>query len=109
MSGITQAVIQVFYCYAPADKYLLVGLEKQLAPLKHINAIAGWSDREILAGTHRDRVVQSYLDYANLILLLISPDFLSVDFCYSLEMGHALDRHAKGEAVILPIILRPVM
>src|SRR5436853_310108 len=103
MSGNTQAVIRVFYCYAPADKYLLTGLEKQLSPLKHINAIAGWSDREVLPGTHRDRVVRSYLYYSDLILLLISPDFLSVDFCYSMEMQHALGRHASGEAVIIPI------
>jgi hypothetical protein len=109
MLGNTQAVIRVFYCYTPADKHLLANLEKQLAPLKHINAIAGWSDQEVLAGTHRDRMVQSYLNYSDLILLLISPDFLSVDFCYSMEMEHALDRHARGEAVIVPIILRPVM
>jgi hypothetical protein len=42
------------------------------------------------------------------VLLLISPDFINSDYCYRREMRVALRRHAKGDARIIPIILRPV-
>ncbi len=44
----------------------------------------------------------------HLILLLISPDFMDSDYCYRREMRAALKRHAKGQARVIPIILRPV-
>jgi hypothetical protein len=44
----------------------------------------------------------------NVVLLLVSADFLASDFCYDKEMEVALSRHNKGEAVVVPIIIRPV-
>lgn len=41
------------------------------------------------------------------MLLLVSPDFLASEYCYDREMTTAMDRHAKGEAVVIPVILRP--
>ena len=43
-----------------------------------------------------------------IILLLVSPDFMSSDYCYGIEMKKAMERHERGEAVVIPIILRPV-
>jgi Uma2 family endonuclease len=45
---------------------------------------------------------------ATIILLLISSDFLASEYCYGIEMQHALARHATGEASVIPVILRPV-
>jgi tetratricopeptide (TPR) repeat protein len=42
------------------------------------------------------------------ILLLISPDFMASDYCYSIEMDRALERHEAGEARVIPIILKSV-
>src|SRR5271157_5215870 len=41
-------------------------------------------------------------------LLLISPSFLASDYCYDIETKRALDRHDKGEATVIPVLLRPV-
>ena len=41
-------------------------------------------------------------------MLLISPDFLASDFCYEKEMKRALQRHESSEAVVVPVIIRPV-
>jgi hypothetical protein len=41
------------------------------------------------------------------VLLLISPDFIASDYCYEREMERALERHHKGEARVIPVILRP--
>lgn len=39
-------------------------------------------------------------------LLLLSPDFSASDYCYEIEMKRAMERHAAGEAVVSPVILR---
>jgi hypothetical protein len=41
-------------------------------------------------------------------LLLISADFLASDFCYLIETKHAFERHRRGEAIVVPIVLRHV-
>ena len=30
------------------------------------------------------------------------------DYCYSIEMKRAIERHDRGEAIVIPVILRPV-
>src|SRR5205807_9146396 len=45
---------------------------------------------------------------AHIILLLVSPDFIASEYCYSIEMKRAIERHEKGEARVIPVILRPV-
>ena len=48
------------------------------------------------------------MNTAQIILLLVSPDFMASDYCYGIEMQRALERHDRGEARVIPIILRPV-
>lgn len=52
--------------------------------------------------------INKSLDKANIILLLISPDFLASDYCDSIEVKQALMRHDAGACCVIPIILRPV-
>jgi TIR domain len=46
------------------------------------------------------------LNSANIILLLISPDFIDSDYCYDIELKRAMERHETGEARVIPILLR---
>jgi hypothetical protein len=48
------------------------------------------------------------LESAQIVLLLISADFLASDYCYNVEMQRALGRHSTGEARVIPVILRPI-
>lgn len=100
--------IKIFFCYAREDKELLDQLEKHLSPLKRLKQIMSWHDREIQAGTEWEKETEKQLSTAHIILLLISPDFFSSDYCYSVEMKKALDRQKTGKARVVPIILRPV-
>ena len=43
----------------------------------------------------------------DIILLLVSPDFIASDYCYDIEMRRAVERHDAGEAIVIPVILRP--
>ena len=53
-------------------------------------------------------VNNKHLNSAQIILLLISPDFMASDYCYGVEMKRAMERYERGEAQVIPVILRPV-
>jgi uncharacterized protein YegL len=55
-----------------------------------------------------EQEISEHLKAAEIILLLVSPDFMNSDYCYSIEMKRALERHESGEARVIPVILRPV-
>jgi hypothetical protein len=81
---------------------------KHLALLKREGLIASWHDRETIPGTTWRTEIDQHLRDANIILLLVSPDFIASDYCYSEEMYQAVRRHEQGTAIVVPIILRPV-
>ncbi len=100
--------LEIFYSYAHEDEELRNQLEKHLSLLKRQGFISGWYDRLISAGTDWAREIDIHLDSAQIILLLVSADFMYSEYCYGIEMKRALERHNAGEARIIPIILRPV-
>lgn len=99
--------IEVFFSYSHKDEALRHELEKYLSNLKRQRAIVGWYDGEIGAGNEWDREIDTHLNSAHVILLLVSQDFIASDYCYEKEMKRALKRHEAGEARVIPIILRP--
>jgi hypothetical protein len=99
--------VRIFYSYARPDEAFRDELEKHLATLLRSGVIEEWHDRRIGAGQEWAAQIDEHLERADLVLLLISPDFLSSDYCYEVEMKRALERHALGEATVVPVILRP--
>lgn len=97
--------IEVFFSYSERNRDLRDKLETHLAILKRKGVIRGWHDGEIGAGEERDKALVEHLETAKIILLLISADFLASDFCYDVEMQRAIERHARGEARVIPVIL----
>ncbi len=75
--------------------------------LKRQGLIDVWHDRRLLPGDHLDWTISKELDRADVVLLLISPDFLASDYCYKIEKGRALERHQTGAARLISVILRP--
>lgn len=98
---------RLFFSYSHADEDLRDILQKHLASLKHQGLIETWHDRRILAGDVFAREIDHALEAADVILLLISSDFLASGYCYDIEMQRALERNAAGEARVIPVILRP--
>lgn len=97
----------VFFSYSHEDEELRNRLEKHLALLKRQGLVEAWHDRRILAGSDLDEAISGNLESADIILLLVSADFLASDYCYSREMQRAMERHAAREAVVIPVILKP--
>jgi hypothetical protein len=97
----------VFFSYCHKDEPLRDELEVHLAPLKRQGIIDAWHDRRIDAGDNLAGSISEHLERADIVLLLISPYFLHSDYCFDVEMRRALERHAAGDARVIPVILDP--
>jgi hypothetical protein len=95
------------FSYAHADESLRDELEKHLSPLQRMGRIDTWHDRRVVAGEEFEVQIDQHFASADIVLLLVSPDFIASDYCYQIEMTNAVDRHNRGEAVVIPVILRP--
>ncbi|HLZ57748.1 MAG TPA: toll/interleukin-1 receptor domain-containing protein [Ktedonosporobacter sp.] len=98
--------VETFISYAPKDKALRDQLATHLATLRRQGIIRDWYDGDIIAGTERRKEIQQHLNSAQIILLLISADYMASDFCYSQEMQQAIARHQTGQVRVIPILLR---
>jgi internalin A len=101
-----QEAVRVAFSYSHKDEELRDQLETHLKLLQRQGVISTWHDRKILGGEDWSGVIDDNFKRADLILLLVSADFLASDYCYQTEMGMALEREAKGEARVVPVILR---
>jgi TIR domain len=99
--------IEVFFSYSHKDEELRDELATHLSMLKRQGMISAWHDREISAGTEWAGAIDAHLNSAQVILLLISANFLASDYCYDKELMRAMERHEAGEARVIPIILKP--
>ncbi|MGH9803514.1 MAG: toll/interleukin-1 receptor domain-containing protein, partial [Blastocatellia bacterium] len=81
-------------------------MRSHLSPLIRQGVINVWHDRQIPPGTEWKQALDDRINQAQIVLLLISSDFLASDYCYEKEMTIAMERHERGEAIVLPIILR---
>lgn len=97
---------RLFYSYSSHDEALRSQLEKHLTLLKREGLIETWSFRNIDAGQDWKKEIDSNLESATIILLLVSADFIASDYCWNIEMKRALERDEAGDATIVPIILK---
>lgn len=97
----------VFFSYSHADESYRDELEKHLAVLKRQGIIDTWHDRRIAAGDDLHGKIDQELERANVVLLLVTSNFLASDYCYDVELARALQRHRAGEAKVIPVIVHP--
>lgn len=98
---------KLFLSYSHQDEDLKNKLATHLAPLRRSGKIAVWQDRQILPGTEWDAAIKAELAEADIILLLVSPDFIASDYIWLHEIAEAMERHERREATVVPIIVRP--
>lgn len=101
--------VEIFCCYARKDQSLLNELRTHLMPLQRQGYITLRADTDIDAGMEWEEEINKHLKTADIILLLVSSDFIASEYCYSKEMLQAMERHKAGEAQIIPVILRSVL
>src|SRR2546430_17332713 len=100
--------VEIFVSYAHEDELLCKELLRYLGGLKRQGYFDFWYNHKISPGTEYEVEINRHLNAAQIILLLVSHYFIDSDYCYSVEMTRAMERHEDGEATVIPIILRPV-
>jgi hypothetical protein len=104
------ASISIFIAYSQEDIKFVKELKKDVKNIpsngRSSRQIFVWHDREISAGTEWDHTIRHQLEEANVILFLVSRDFLATDYCTEVEVKRAMERHESGSARVIPIIVR---
>lgn len=99
--------IEIFIAYSHQDLKFKNELKKFLRPLLNTGQAVVWDDHDIEAGQDWEAEIKKRLYGAEILLLLVSPDSLASDYFYGREVAVSLERHERGEAVVVPVILRP--
>jgi hypothetical protein len=99
--------VEIFFSYSHKDEALREEMDKHLSSLWRKGVAKKWHDRRIDPGTEWAGEIDAHLNSAQIILLLITPDYMASDYCHR-EMTRALERHSNREARVIPIILRHV-
>jgi hypothetical protein len=107
MTTASQKPLKIFCSYSHKDEKYLNDLRASLRVLERRGLIDWWHDRQIEPGWEWEEAIDKHLRTADIILLLISPDFMASDFVYEQEMQRAIDKHKRGVARAIPIIVRP--
>jgi AAA-like domain/TIR domain len=97
--------VKVCLLYSRRDDELFQEFCTHLNGLQNKGMIDLWSDREIMAGAERSREIKKNLEQAELVLLLVSADFLEF-CCDSPEMNLLLTRHQSQTVQVIPVIIR---
>jgi TIR domain len=107
MTTKSKTSIRIFLSYSHEDESLKTELDNHLAPLKRNGKIETWNDRKLEAGQEWDPLIKAKIAEADIILLLVSPGFNASDYIWKYEIEEAMHRHEKGEAVVIPVFLKP--
>ena len=99
---------RAFISYSHADEPLRKEFGKHLSLMSRQGLVDVWTDHKIPPGGEFDEHIRAKLEAAELIVLLVSPDFMHSDYCYGVELKRAMERHQERSAVVVPVILRPV-
>jgi len=99
--------VKIFCSYAHKDEPLRDALDAHFALLRREGFATFWSDHDIHAGSDWAGQIDRNLQSANIILLLLSANFINSDYCYEIELKQAVARHLAREAVIIPVVLQP--
>jgi TIR domain len=97
---------RLFISYSQADEKACDRLQAHLKVLCRRNLLESWHIRCVPAGVNWADEADKQLDEAEIVILLVSADFLASDYCWEVEMTRALRRHEEKRAIAVPVILR---
>lgn len=102
------AAVRLFYSYAHEDEELRDELQGHLKILERKQLIAPWHDRRIDPGQDWNAAIDGHLRDAELVLLLVSADFVASDYIMGKELAAAMAQQRAGQSTVVWIKLRPV-
>lgn len=98
---------QIFIAFSYRDQDQFEDLSMHLMSLKRQRLISGWIERRIDKDDPQDRI-QPELTSAMMVLLLVTPGLIATSYFDGAEFKLARERHQRGQAQLVPILVRPV-
>ena len=103
---LAQTPVKAFISYSHKDLEGLSELRSALSPLERLNKLTIWDDKAIDAGEDWEKEIFSALDNADIVICLISSDFVNSEFCSSKELSVAMKGHDMDKKIVIPIRYR---
>jgi len=102
------APLNVFISYSQnqTDRPLLDKLRGHLAPLVQAGKLAVWEDSQMLPGGEWNKSIKENLELADIVLLLVSSDYMASDYINRVEVPLAMQRQENGLCTVIPVLLR---
>ena len=97
----------LFISYAHADMLYKDQLVRHFAALKNSGVIREWNDRYIQPGEKWDHSISEAMQKSDVIVFLVSSDFLASDYINRYEITTAMEREKSGQVRIIPVVIRP--
>ncbi|MEH2121137.1 tetratricopeptide repeat protein [Nostoc sp.] len=99
--------IKLFFVHSNSrdDQKLRVKLEPHLSGLEPLRVSINWHKSQRLAGRDWKQESYQHLNTSEVIVLLVSPDFLAEDDCKKITR-RAMERHNAEKACVIPVKLR---
>src|SRR5579885_1436625 len=107
MATQTIRLVNIFCAYSSEDAELRYELEMHLSVLRRLDLIRSWYNYAVDTNDQNEQE-EAYIQSANIFLLLLSSDFMKSNFIHSSEMQKILEKHIRGQAYAIPILLHPV-
>jgi len=98
--------IKVFFSYSHKDERYKDELLAHLSPLIRRGFIDSWDDRKTSAGDEWEKEILQHFDQADVILCLLSANFIHSDYCFNVEVQRARKRREAEGIKVIPILLK---
>ena len=98
--------IKVFFSYSHKDEKYKDDLLAHLSPLIRREFIDSWDDRKTSAGDEWETEVLHHIDEADIILCLLSANYIHSDYCFNVEVQRARKRREGEGVTVIPILLK---
>lgn len=100
--------MRIFLSYAERDAPHRERLERHLSALQQPGTITLWHEDCAIPGANKQRTAAQHLESADIVLSLLSADYLASKWAKKPEQDLMLARHQRGELLIIPVLVRPV-
>ena len=100
--------VRAYLSYAPADQPLADQLDRALAGLRHEGLLTTWDRRHLTGGEPTAAAAAQQLEEAELLVVLLSADYLHEQECYKEEFLRGQELAEQGCLLLLPVMVRPV-
>ena len=99
--------VNLFISYAREDEPYKKELVKHMSGLRQKGTIRDWNDQQIIPGQAWNPEIKEKLESSQVVLFLVSADFMFSDYIQDVEIARTIERHKNGQVTIIPILIRP--